>query len=84
MFFDLQDVDVVVQFPADAAESTVLYYRSRLERLPGLIVRVCSMAADKKIKIKLKPDGGDSSNREQQEQQDPNSYAFHLSATYQG
>ena len=33
-------MDVVVTFPPDSRETTVLWYRARVERIPGIILRV--------------------------------------------
>ena len=34
-----QNVDVVVTFPADSSESTVLWIKSQIEKIPGILLR---------------------------------------------
>ena len=35
----IQDVDVIITFPHDAKETTVLWYKKKIERIPGIILR---------------------------------------------
>ena len=48
----LQDVDVVITFPHDISESTVLWFKSRLERITGIILRVKSINITKGTKTR--------------------------------
>ena len=34
-----QDVDVIITFPHDAKETTVLWYKQKIEKIPGIILR---------------------------------------------
>ncbi len=83
----LQDVDVVLQFPPDASESAVLFYRSRIERLPGVLLRVRTMAPDRKLRppaFKKRDPEREKERKRKEEEKRASCYAFHLSATYQG
>ena len=35
----LQDVDVVITFPHDAKETTVLWFKQKIEKIPGIVLR---------------------------------------------
>ena len=41
--FAFQDVDVVITFPHDAKETTVLWFKQKIERIPGIILRTKSI-----------------------------------------
>ncbi len=66
-----QDVDVVLEFPASAKESTVLYYKERIERVDGINLKVCNTANKAK-------------NNKNKNSKDDDSYAFHLSDRKRG
>ena len=41
--FAFQDVDVVITFPHDANETTVLWFKQKIEKIPGIILRTKSI-----------------------------------------
>merc|ERR1711884_242093 len=47
-----EDVDVVITFPADISEATVWWFKGRLEKVDGLLVKTRSMTITKGTKTK--------------------------------
>ena len=47
-----EDVDVVITFPPDISESTVWWYKSRMEKIDGLILRVKALTITKGAKTR--------------------------------
>ena len=41
------DVDVVVTFPDEANEADVLWFRNKLEKIPGLVLKTTNMTTSK-------------------------------------
>jgi hypothetical protein len=39
-----QDVDVVITFPPDCSESTIFWFKERIETIPGISLKIKSMA----------------------------------------
>ena len=49
------DADVVLTFPYNAKETTVLWFKNRIERIPGIIVKSKSLSTSGKCSKTLKP-----------------------------
>ena len=49
------DADVVITFPHNAKETTVLWFKNKIERIPGIIVKSKSLSTSGKCSKTLKP-----------------------------
>ena len=47
-----EDVDVVITFPPDISEATVLWFKTRIEKIEGLILHTRSITITKGTKTK--------------------------------
>ena len=50
--FSLQDVDVVITFPPESSESTIFWFKERIEKIPGIILKTKSMTLSKGTKTR--------------------------------
>ena len=62
------DADIVITFPNNAKETTVLWFKQKIENIPGIILQSKSLAMDAKELLKLSR---------------TNCYAFYIKATYE-
>ena len=65
------DADVVLTFPHNAKETTVLWFKKRIERIPGIILKSKSISTSGKCSNSLKLIRN-------------NCHAFYIKATYEG
>ena len=64
------DADVVLTFPHNAKETTVLWFKTRIEKIPGIILKSKSLSTSGKSSKSLKLVRN-------------NCYAFYIKATYE-
>ena len=64
------DADVVLTFPNNAKETTVLWFKNKIERIPGIILKSKLLSTSGKYSKSLKPIRN-------------NAHAFYIKATYE-